>query len=44
MNNRGQDLRLTRLKQLKVLFHASKRTFPNADLYYPILNYRIHLS
>ncbi|KAL7373186.1 hypothetical protein ABVT39_000831 [Epinephelus coioides] len=43
INNKDQDPKQTS-KQLKALFHLAKSTFPNADIYFPIMNYSPHLT
>ncbi|XP_078809581.1 uncharacterized protein LOC144994645 [Oryzias latipes] len=44
INNKDQDPKQTSIKQLKGLFRQAKSTFPNADLYFPIMNFSSHLS
>ena len=44
INNRDQDPRQTTIKQLKTLFRLAKTTFPNADIYFPVINYSPHLT
>ncbi|TWW61316.1 hypothetical protein D4764_05G0014060 [Takifugu flavidus] len=44
INNRDQDPRKTTIKQLKLLVRTAKSTFPNADIYFPILNYSTQLT
>ncbi len=44
INNKDQDPRQTTTKQLKTLFRQAKSTFPNADIYYPIMNFSSQLT
>lgn len=44
INNKDQDPRQTTLKQLKSLFRLSRSTFPNADIYFPVMNFSTNLT
>lgn len=44
INNRDQDAKLTSCKQLRALYKQATVTFPNADIYFPIMNYSPHLT
>lgn len=44
INNKDQDPRKTTLKQLKTLVRTAKSTFPNANIYFPLLNYSTQLT
>ncbi|KAG7999370.1 hypothetical protein GBF38_000026 [Nibea albiflora] len=44
INNKDQDPRQTTIKQLKALFRIGKSTFPNADIYFPIMNFSPNLT
>ncbi|XP_022623071.1 extensin-like, partial [Seriola dumerili] len=44
INNRDQDPRQTTTKQFKTLFRQARLTFPNADIYYPIMNFSSQLT
>lgn len=39
INNKDQHPKLTSIKQLKALHRAAKRTFPKADIFYPVINF-----
>lgn len=42
-NNKDQDPRQASIKQLKALYRQAQSTFPNADIYFPILNFSPYL-
>lgn len=44
INNRDQDPRQTSCKQLKALYKQATVTFPNADIYFPIMNFSPNLT
>ncbi|XP_059184757.1 mucin-2-like [Centropristis striata] len=43
-NNKDQDARQTSIKQLKTVFRLAGSTFPNADIYFPIINFSPQLT
>ena len=44
INNKDQDPRQTSCKQLKSLHKQAQLAFPNADIYFPIINFSDNLS
>ena len=44
INNKDQDPRQTSCKQLKSLYKQAQLAFPNADIYFPIINFSDNLS
>lgn len=44
INNKDQDPKQTSIKQLKALYRQARTTFPNADIYFPIMNFSPHLT
>lgn len=44
INNRDQDPKQTSIKQLKALYKQAQTTFPNAAIYFPIMNYSKNLT
>lgn len=43
LNNRDQDPHKTSIKQLRALHKRAKSTFPNADIYFPVINFSLSL-
>ncbi len=39
MNNKDQDPKKTSIKQLRLLYNKARSVFPNACLYFPMINY-----
>lgn len=44
INNKDQDPKQTSIKQLKALYRQAQSTFPNADIYFPIINFSPRLT
>lgn len=44
LNNRDQDPLKTSIKQLRSLYRTATSTFPNAELFFPLINYSLSLS
>lgn len=44
LNNKEQDPKQTSIKQLKALYRQARTTFPNADIYFPIMNVSPHFT
>lgn len=44
LNNKDQDPKQTSCKQLKALYKQATVTFPNADIYFPVINFSDRLT
>ncbi|XP_028986288.1 uncharacterized protein LOC114843660 isoform X1 [Betta splendens] len=44
LNNRDQDPQKTSIKQLRALYRASRVAFPNASIFFPLINYSPSLT
>ncbi|XP_078030781.1 uncharacterized protein LOC144466866 [Epinephelus lanceolatus] len=44
LNNKDQDPKQTSIKQLKALSRLARTVFPNADIYFPIMNFSANLT
>lgn len=44
LNNKDQDPKQTSIKQLRALSRQAQSTFPNATVYFPIMNFSLNLT
>ncbi|XP_049453001.1 uncharacterized protein LOC125901372 [Epinephelus fuscoguttatus] len=44
LNNKDQDPKETSIKQLKALSRTARMVFPNADIYFPIINFSTNVT